>query len=206
MFAERVGRMLPMARELVHTKAGSDDFNRIYSRLEKYEEISDRMEIEIANYLNRCAEGRLSNESKRRISAMLSIDSEIESIADSMLGVGKILLRKQESAVHFNDEIYANIDVMFSYVEQAINGMVKILSNLENVNEHEIITAYNHEREINNLRNQLRTANVANINDRHYEYQSGIYYIDIISTLEKSGDYIINVVDTIRDEFRGLKA
>ena len=123
-----------------------------------------------------------------------------------MLGVGKILLRKQESAVHFNDEIYANIDVMFSYVEQAINGMVKILSNLENVNEHEIITAYNHEREINNLRNQLRTANVANINDRHYEYQSGIYYIDIISTLEKSGDYIINVVDTIRDEFRGLKA
>ena len=206
VFAERVGRMLPMARELVHTKAGSDDFNRIYSRLEKYEEISDRMEIEIANYLNRCAEGRLSNESKRRISAMLSIDSEIESIADSMLGVGKILLRKQESAVHFNDEIYANIDVMFSYVEQAINGMVKILSNLENVNEHEIITAYNHEREINNLRNQLRTANVANINDRHYEYQSGIYYIDIISTLEKSGDYIINVVDTIRDEFRGLKA
>lgn len=206
VFAERVGRMLPMARELVHTKAGSDDFNRIYSRLEKYEEISDRMEIEIANYLNRCAEGRLSNESKRRISAMLSIDSEIESFADSMLGVGKILLRKQESAVHFNDEIYANIDVMFSYVEQAINGMVKILSNLENVNEHEIITAYNHEREINNLRNQLRTANVANINDRHYEYQSGIYYIDIISTLEKSGDYIINVVDTIRDEFRGLKA
>ena len=203
VFAERVSRMLPMARDLVHTKSGSDEFNRIYSRLEKYEEISDRMELEIANYLNRCAEGRLSNESKRRIAAMLSIDSEIESIADTMLGVGKILLRKQQSNVHFNEEIYANIDLMFEYVERAVNGMLEILSNLENVDEHNIISAYNHEREINNLRNQLRTTNVANINDRHYEYQSGIYYIDIVSTLEKSGDYIINVVDTIRDEFKG---
>lgn len=205
VFAERVGRMLPMARDLVHTKAGSDDFNRTYSRLEKYEEISDRMELEIANYLNRCAEGRLSNESKRRLTAMLSIDSEIESIADAMLGVGKILLRKQESGVHFNDEIYSNIDLMFGYVEKSVDGMLKVLSNLENVDEHDIIACYNREREINNLRNQLRTANVANINGRHYEYQSGIYYMDIISTLEKAGDFIINVVDTIRDEFRNKK-
>lgn len=205
VFAERVGRMLPMARDLVHTKAGSDDFNRTYSRLEKYEEISDRMELEIANYLNRCAEGRLSNESKRRLTAMLSIDSEIESIADAMLGVGKILLRKQESGVHFNDEIYSNIDLMFGYVEKSVSGMLKVLSNLENVDEHDIIACYNREREINNLRNQLRTANVANINGRHYEYQSGIYYMDIISTLEKAGDFIINVVDTIRDEFRNKK-
>lgn len=205
VFAERVGRMLPMARDLVHTKAGSDDFNRTYSRLEKYEEISDRMELEIANYLNRCAEGRLSNESKRRLTAMLSIDSEIESIADAMLGVGKILLRKQESGVHFNDEIYSNIDLMFGYVEKSVGGMLKVLSNLENVDEHDIIACYNREREINNLRNQLRTANVANINGRHYEYQSGIYYMDIISTLEKAGDYIINVIDTIRDEFRNKK-
>ena len=205
VFAERVGRMLPMARDLVHTKAGSDDFNRTYSRLEKYEEISDRMELEIANYLNRCAEGRLSNESKRRLTAMLSIESEIESIADAMLGVGKILLRKQESGVHFNDEIYSNIDLMFGYVEKSVGGMLKVLSNLENVDEHDIIACYNREREINNLRNQLRTANVANINGRHYEYQSGIYYMDIISTLEKAGDFIINVVDTIRDEFRNKK-
>lgn len=202
VFAERVGRMLPMAKELVHTKSGSDEFNKIYSRLEKYEEISDRMELEIANYLNRCAEGRLSNESKRRLAAMLSIDSEIESIADCMLGVGKILLRKQQSNVHFNEEIYANIDLMFRYVDTATQNMLKSLHNLENVDEHDIISSYNAEREINNLRNQLRTANVANINDRHYEYQSGIYYMDIVSTLEKAGDYIINVVDTMRDEFR----
>lgn len=205
VFAERVARMLPMAKELITTKDGSDEFNRVYSRLEKYEEISDRMEIEIANYLNRCAEGRLSNESKRRIAAMLSIDSEIESIADCALGVGKILLRKQQSAVSFNEEIYANINTMFSYIDRAITNMITLLSDLERRQEAEIIVSYNCEREINNLRNQLRTNNIANINNHHYEYQSGIYYMDIISTLEKMGDYIINVVDIVKDEFRSIQ-
>lgn len=205
VFAERVARMLPMAKELVATKDGSDDFNKVYSRLEKYEEISDRMEIEIANYLNRCAEGRLSNESKRRIAAMLSIDSEIESIADCALGVGKILLRKQQSSVQFNEEIYHNIDSMFAYVDKAMANMLKLLNNLEHQQESAIIVSYNCEREINNLRNQLRTSNIANINARHYEYQSGIYYMDIVSTLEKMGDYIINVVDMVKEEFRSVQ-
>ena len=202
VFAERVARMLPMARDLVTKKDGSDEFNKVYSRLEKYEEISDRMEIEIANYLNRCAEGRLSNQSKRRIAAMLSIDSEIESIADCALGVGKILLRKQQSNVDFNEEIYKNIDTMFDYVGRATDNMMKLLSNLEHQQENTIITSYNCEREINNLRNFLRSNNISNINEHHYEYQSGIYYMDIISTLEKLGDYIINVVDIVKEEFR----
>lgn len=202
VFAERVARMLPMARDLVTKKDGSDEFNKVYSRLEKYEEISDHMEIEIANYLNRCAEGRLSNQSKRRIAAMLSIDSEIESIADCALGVGKILLRKQQSNVDFNEEIYKNIDTMFDYVGRATDNMMKLLSNLEHQQENTIITSYNCEREINNLRNILRSNNISNINEHHYEYQSGIYYMDIISTLEKLGDYIINVVDIVKEEFR----
>ena len=143
VFAERVARMLPMARELVHARDGSDDFNQRYSRLEKYEEISDRMELEIANYLNRCAEGRLSNESKRRIASMLSIDSEIESIADCFLGVGKILLRKQQGNAVFNDEIYKNIDLMFDYVEKAMHNMLRLLETPETQNEHDIITSYN---------------------------------------------------------------
>lgn len=205
VFAERVARMLPMAKELIVTKDGSDDFNKVYSRLEKYEEISDRMEIEIANYLNRCAEGRLSNESKRRIAAMLSIDSEIESIADCALGIGKILLRKQQSSVQFNDEIYRNINTMFDYVGKAVDNMLVLLNNLEHQQESAIIVSYNCEREINNLRNQLRTNNIENINERHYEYQSGIYYMDIISNLEKMGDYIINVVDIVKGEFRSVQ-
>lgn len=205
VFAERVSRMLKMAQDLVHTKEGSEEFNKLYSRLEKYEEISDRMEIEIANYLNRCAEGRLSNQGKQRIAAMLNIISEIESIADSCFGVAKILARKQEGHVAFNDEIYGNIDSMFAYVKKAMKNMMVLLEDLEDVREEDIIVSYNHEREINNMRNNLRVANIENINNRHYEYQAGIYYMDLIGDLERTGDYIINVVDTVKEWFRKQK-
>lgn len=206
VYAQRVDRMIAMAKELVHAPEGSEEFNKLFSRLEKYEEISDRMEIEIAHYLNRCAEGRLSNEGKLHIAGLLRIVSEIESIADGCYGVAKILLRKQSSKTPFNDEIYANIDLMFRYVSSAMTNMLKLISNIENIYETDIINSYNKEREINNLRNQLRNGNVENINEKHYEYQAGIYYMDIISDLEKTGDYIINVVDTVKDQFRKLKA
>lgn len=202
VYADRVSRMIDMAKELVHIKEENEDFAQLFSRLEKYEDISDRMELEIAHYLNRCSEGRLSNEGKLRIAAMLRIVSEIESIADCCLGAGKIMIRKQQSHVSFNDEIYDNIDIMFDYVKSAMDNMLGLLHNVEHVREAEIIVSYNREREINNFRNQLRTANIENINSKHYEYQAGIYYMDLISDLEKTGDYIINVVDTIREQFR----
>ena len=205
VYAKRVNRMLDMAQDLVHAKEGSEEFNKLYSRLEKYEEISDRMEIEIANYLNRCAEGRLSNQGKQRIAAMLNIISEIESIGDSCFGVAKILARKQESRVPFNDEIYENIDRMFAYVKKSMKNMLVLLEDLEDVREEDIIVSYNYEREINNLRNSLRITNIENINNQHYEYQAGIYYMDLIGDLERTGDYIINVVDTVKGWFRKHK-
>ena len=202
VYGQRVQRMIGMAQNIVHTKDNSEDFTHQFSRLEKYEEISARMEIEIANYLNRCSEGRLSNEGKHRIASMLRIVSEIESIADCCYGVAKILIRKQESRVKFTEEIYTNVDSMFIDIEAAMANMLLLLSDVENVHEKDIINSYNLEREINNLRNQLRTANVENINERHYEYQAGIYYMDIIGSLEKTGDYIINVVDEVKNQFR----
>ncbi|MDE5687073.1 MAG: Na/Pi cotransporter family protein [Paramuribaculum sp.] len=202
VYAERVQRMIGMAQRLVHAKEESEEFANQLSRLEKYEDISDRMEIEIAHYLNRCSEGRLSNEGKLQIAAMLRIVSEIESIADCCLGAGKILIRKQQSHVSFNDEIYANIDAMFGYVESAMTNMVSLLGNIEHAREQDIIVSYNKEREINNFRNQLRTANIENINSKHYEYQAGIYYMDLVSDLEKTGDYIINVVDAVREQVK----
>ena len=205
VYSERVQRMIAMAQNIVHTKPG-DDFTKQFTRLEKYEEISDRMEIEIANYLNRCSEGRLSNEGKHRIAAMLRIVSEIESIADCCYGVAKILIRKQESHVDFNEEISHNIDSMFIAVEAAMTNMLLLLRNFETVDQNQIITSYNQEREINNMRNQLRVANVENINEHHYEYQAGIYYMDIIGSLEKVGDYIINVVDEVKEQYRQKSA
>lgn len=206
VFAERVQRMIGMAQQLVHLKDDSEEFATLFSRLEKYEDISDRMEIEIAHYLNRCSEGRLSNEGKRKIAGMLRMVSEIESIADCCVGAGKILIRKQQSHVQFNEGIYANIDTMFAYVESAMEQMVSLLKDVDHAREQEIIVSYNKEREINNFRNQLRTANIENINSKLYEYQAGIYYMDLIADLEKTGDYIINVVDAIREQVKSVQA
>lgn len=202
VYAERVGRMISMAQTLIHTKEKSEEYNALLSRIEKYEDISDRMELEIAHYLNRCAEGRLSNEGKRRIAAMLTIISEIESIADCCLGIGKIMNRKIQSGAEFTESIYNNIDSMYDYVRSAMDMMVNDLKDIENVSGKSLIDSYNKEREINNFRNALRGTNVENINAKLYEYQAGIYYMDIVSDLEKTGDYIINVVDTLRDNFR----
>lgn len=202
VFAQRVGRMIDMGQQLIHIDEGSEEFNRLLSRLEKYEDISDRMELEIANYLHKCSEGRLSNEGKLRVAAMLGIISEIESIADSCLGIGKILLRKMQTGAEFTQEIYANIDSMYTYVNEAMSLMLDEIGKPESINEKELIRSYNKEREINNMRNSLRTANPENINSKRYSYQAGIYYMDIISDLERTGDYIINVVDTLREQFR----
>ncbi len=200
VYSQRVQRMIAMAQNIVHNSTGNE-FTKQFSRIEKYEEISDRMELEIANYLNRCSEGRLSNEGKHHIAAMLRIVSEIESIADCCYGVAKILIRKQEGHVTFNEEIYRNIDSMFIAVEAAMNNMILLLSHVEGTTRNDIIASYNYEREINNLRNQLRVSNVENINEHRYEYQAGIYFMDIIGSLEKIGDYIINVVDEVKDRF-----
>ncbi|WP_287934652.1 Na/Pi cotransporter family protein [Duncaniella freteri] len=202
VYSQRVQRMIGMAQNIIHCKDNSEEFTKQFSRLEKYEEISDRMEIEIADYLNRCSEGRLSNEGKHRIAAMFRIVSEIESIADCCYGIGKILIRKRESNAQFSEEIYHNIDSMFIAVEAAMTNQILLLRDVEHAQQKDIITSYNYEREINNLRNQLRSANVENINEHHYEYQAGIYFMDVIGSLEKIGDYIINVVDEVKNLLR----
>ena len=201
LYAQRVSRMITQAQELIHCD-DNNEWPKRYSRLEKYEEISDRMEIEIANYLNKCSEGRLSNEGKHRIASLLAIISEIESIADSCFSISKTMVRRRDSGVEFNEEILANIDAMFAAVDAAMKNMLLLLENMEHNTEQDIIVSYNKEREINNLRNQLRSGNVENINNKHYEYQQGIYYMDIVGDLEKLGDYIINVVDTIKEQTR----
>ena len=197
VYAERVKRMIGMAQKLVHTKNGTEEFNKLYTRVEKYEDISDRMEIEIANYLNKVMDSRLSYEGKLKVSAILNIVSEIESIADSCFNVAKALVRKEEAHAHFTEGIYKNIDTMFKYVEEAMTNMIIVLKKVENVRETEIMHSHNKEREINNYRNLLRTENIESINQKEYNYQSGIFYMDIVCEAEKVGDYIINVVESV---------
>lgn len=202
VYAERVSRMLGMARELIHLKDKDDKYTNLYSRMEKYEEISDRMEIEIGNYLNRVAEGRLSPEGKMRIAGMLRIISEIESIADSCFNVAKTLNRKNQIHVEFDNPVMIEIDKMYDMVEGAMKNMLELLRQMETPEDSHIITAYNKEREINNFRNRLRDDNIYNINNKVYDYQEGIFFMDLIGEAEKLGDYMLNVVEGVKHQFK----
>ena len=202
LYGKRVGRMLDMARDLVSIDGESEKFAGIFNRLEKYEEISDRMEIEIGSYLNHVAEGRLSPEGKMKVAGMLRVVSEIESIADGCYNVGKTLVRRNANHVSFDAQILAETGRMYILLDEAMRNVMSLLQEMENPEESKIIRAYNKEREINNLRNHLRDANIYNINHKEYDYQQGIFFMDIIEEAEKIGDYILNVVEGVKHQFK----
>ncbi len=199
VYAERVRRMFTMVQDLLHEKEGSEAYSKLYSRIEKYEQICDRMEIEIASFLNKVVSGRLSYDGKLQVNSMLTMVTEIESIGDCCYNLARTLVRKQEAGVKFNEEIMANIDALMALDADALDSLITILSKSEN---SDIIAAYNKENEINNFRNQLRAANMDNINAQHYNYQEGIYYMDIVAEAENLGDYIVNVVDAVKQQSR----
>ena len=195
LFAERTGRMLDMVKALFYEK-NEDAFLKTYSRVEKYESMSDRMEIEIANYLTCVAEGRLSSEGKEEIRIMLRAVSEIESIADSCNNMARSIKRRNEFKSIFTDEQNHNVDQMLALTEKALHRMIEILKKSELVRD-DVNPSYNIENEINNYRNQLKIHNVEDINNKKYQYQDGVYYMDIIGEAEKLGDYVLNVVQAV---------
>ena len=206
VFAGRVERMLGMVKELVHTKTGTPEFNKIYSRIQKYEDITDRMEFEIGSYLNKVLDGRLSSQAKARVASLLSIISELESIGDSCNNIAKALVRKEEADAHFNEYNYANIDEMLRLVSEAMTNMLAVLSDIDNVTAEDLMRSYNKEREINNFRNACRTENIENVNQKKYPYKAGIFYMDIVCEAEKLGDFIVNVIDSMEDIMRRSSA
>lgn len=204
VYARRVNRMLEMARNIVHLEAKDDDYQDTYNRLEKYEEISDRMEIEIGTYLNKVAEGRLSAEGKLRVIGMLRIVSEIESIADGCFNVARTMKRKNQNNVEFDDAVLSEIDRMFTLVDDAMANMLNILDEMETPEGSLIVAAYNKEREINELRNKLRDGNIFDINNKKYDYEVGIFFMDLIREAEKLGDYMLNVVEGVKHQIKKI--
>ena len=189
LFAERTARMFNMVKELFYEK-NEETFLKTYSRVEKYENISDRMEIEIANYLTEVSEGRLSSESKEEIRIMLRAVSEIES------NLARSIKRRNEFKSEFTEEQNKHLDHMFELVSGALSRMNVILHKPELVHD-DINPSYNIENEINNYRNQLKSRNIEDINNKLYQYQDGVYYMDMVSESEKLGDYVLNVVQAV---------
>ena len=195
LFAERTTRMFNMVKDAFYEK-DEEAFMKTYNRIEKYENISDHMEIEIANYLTLVAEGRLSSESKEEIRIMLHAVSEIESIADSCNNLARTIKHRNEGKSVFTDKQNHSIDRIFEMVTKALQQMNSILKKPE-LTHDDINPSYNIENEINNYRNLLKQHNVEDINNKEYQYQDGVYYMDIVSEAEKLGDYVLNVVQAV---------
>jgi phosphate:Na+ symporter len=201
-FAVRMQRMFGMVRELLtlsssksnkkDSKAG--DFNKLYTRIEKYEGISDNMELEIANYLNSVSDAHLSDDTKGKIRAMLREVSELESIGDACYNMARTISRKYNGkADHFVEKQYDHIHQMMELTDQSLSQMNRLLGGRKE--SFDINRTFNIENEINNYRNQLKSQNINDINNHEYTYAVGTIYMDLISECEKLGDYVVNVVE-----------
>ena len=191
-FGERIERMFGMVRELLEEKDESK-FVKLFSRIEKYEGISDSMEIEIAKYLDQVSDAHLSDDTKAKIRAMLREISEIESIGDSCYNIARTINRKIKGKEDFIQSQYEHIHQMF---ELTYNALVQMnITLVRHKDELDANRSFNIENEINNFRNQLKSQNINDINNHKYTYAIGTMYMDIIQECEKLGDYVVNVVE-----------
>ncbi len=197
LYGERAQRMFGLVRDLFHEE-DDKEFTAKFSRIQKYENISDRMEMEIANYLTKVSAGRLSDESKHQVQMKLRVISEIESVADSCYNLARTLQRRKQQPEKFTDELNGNIELMFNLVESGLQNMCNVLGE-EHIDQLYVNTAQNIENEINNYRNQLKMQNVIAVNEGYYDYPTATTYMDTIVECEKMGDYIVNVVEAVAD-------
>ncbi|MBR7055461.1 MAG: Na/Pi cotransporter family protein [Prevotella sp.] len=192
-FAERMQRMFGMVRELL-TEKDEKRFNATFKSIEKYENISDNMEIEIAKYLDQVSDAHLSDDTKAKIRAMLREISELESIGDSCYNMARTINRKvQGKQDHFTDKQYEHMHQMMELTDNSLTQMNILLSGRKM--SYDINRTFNIENEINNYRNQLKTQNIIDINKHEYTYAVGTIYMDLIAECEKLGDYVVNVVE-----------
>lgn len=184
--------MFGMVRSLLEEK-DEKEFLKTYTRIEKYEGISDNMEVEIANYLNEVSDSHLSDDTKAKIRAMLREISEIESIGDSCYNMARTINRRFTSKEDFTAQQYDHIHQMFNLTNNALEQMNYMFNHSRETVD--VNKSFNIENEINNFRNQLRTENINDVNSHTYTYTIGTMYMDLIQECEKLGDYVVNVVE-----------
>jgi len=201
-FSERMQRMFGMVQELLGLSSSSSnqkknnetEFNKLFSRIEKYEGISDNMELEIARYLESVSDAHLSDDTKGKIRAMLREVSELESIGDSCYNMARTINRKFSTKQdHFIEKQYEHLHQMMGLTDQALTQMNQLMGGRKE--SYDINRTFNIENEINNYRNQLKAQNIVDVNNHEYTYAEGTIYIDLINECEKLGDYVVNVVE-----------
>ncbi len=201
-FSERMQRMFGMVQDLLNLSSSSSnkkdnkegEFNKLYSRIEKYESISDNMELEIAKYLENVSDAHLSDDTKGKIRAMLREVSELESIGDACYNMARTISRKYNGKQdHFNEKQYSHLHQMMGLTDNSLTEMNKLMGGRKE--SYDVNRTFNIENEINNFRNQLKAQNINDINNHEYTYAVGTIYMDLINECEKLGDYVVNVVE-----------
>ena len=194
-FGERMVRMFEFIPTLMTLTYKEKEYDNLLKRTQNYEQISDRMEIEIANYLSQMSAAGVTPETSRRITGMLSIIDNLESIGDQNFQLAKQIENKNENNIEFTPEMNANLNHMIDLVRSALNVMLK---NLEKpyltVDIAEALAA---ENAINEYRDKLRSKHLDDINSGKYTYQHGIAYSGMYALLEKLGDHIINISEAL---------
>ena len=192
-FSERMQRMFNMVRELL-TEKDEQKFTKLYTRIEKYEGISDNMEIEIAKYLDSVSDAHLSDDTKAKIRAMLREISELESIGDACFNMARTINRKVLGKQdHFTERQYEHMHQMMGLTDQSLTQMNMLMGGRKEA--YDVNRSFNIENEINNFRNQLKAQNIVDINNHEYTYAVGTIYMDLVNECEKLGDYVVNVVE-----------
>ncbi|OWV23532.1 Na+/Pi-cotransporter [Fibrobacter sp. UWB2] len=191
VFAERTLEMFRFLPDLLKMK-NEEDFVKLFARIEKYEGISDRFEIEIGEYLNKVSGGRLSIESKTMLQCMQKEISEIESIGDACYNMARAINRKFHLEEDFTEEQYSRIENMMKLCDQALVQMVDVIEDKPHTKASNTMTL---EFEINDYRKMLKDLNIEDINAQRYSYQIGVHYMDVVNDCEKLGDYVVNVVE-----------
>ena len=177
----------------------AEKFDALNEKLIKYEEITDRVEYEIATYLNEVSKNEISNEAADEIKAMYKIIGEMESLGDSGEAIGRILKRKNAHGKVFDKSILDRLNKMMDLVQKSYDVMVENLKNKKYL--HDISNAENCEYNINECRNHLREEHIVNIESNSYNYLTGVYYMDVLSELEKIGDFMINISQAARQKY-----
>jgi len=194
-FTTRIHRMFGMVKELMDVQE-DEKFVKLFSRIEKYEGISDNMELEIAKYLEQVSDNHLSDETKAKIRAMMREISELESIGDACYNLARTLNRRKNQHEEFNVKQAANLSRIFDMTENALAAMNELFQRpLADNALSDATRSFNLENELNNYRNMLRSQNIEDVNNHVYTYSVGTLYMDLVNECEKLGDYVVNVVE-----------